>query len=314
MATAELGKLERVDVRKAWEDEAQDFTPWLADNLNFLAAELGLELELEETEKAVGRYRADILALVSQTDERVLIENQLGRADLQHLGQVLAYLAGLEAKIVVWIATDFRDEHLSAIRWLNEQTMDPFAFFAVKISAVQIGDSLLAPIFEVLERPNEWDRQVQVATRPGRLSERGVFQREFWAHCLARWKNPPKLRPNYALPHVWHTLVPESGLRVVMYVSKNGTGVYLGGRSDKEDKAQVQARAKLYRESLRESMGLENFLSSNNADCRSVLDIDSHDRSNWDRMADWLDDARQRYEEILREGRKNSEIIEPSDS
>ena len=314
MATATLGKLKRVNVRRAWEDEAQDFTPWLADNLSFLAAELGLELELEETEKAVGRYRADILALVPQTDERVLIENQLGRADLQHLGQVLAYLAGLEARIVVWIAKGFLDEHLSAIRWLNEHTMDPFAFFAVKISAVQIGDSPLAPIFEVLERPNEWDRQVQVATRPVGLSEKGVFQRDFWAHCLARWESPPKLRPNYALPHVWRKLVPESGLRVVMYVSKNGTGVYLGGKSQNEDKARVQARANLYRESLREAMGLEDFLSGNNADCRSVLDIYSHDGSNWDRMADWLDDARQKYEEILREGRKTSESKEPSDS
>ena len=75
-----------------------------------------------------------IVARVSQTDDRVLIENQLELADLQHLGQLLAYLAGLEAKLVVWIAKGFRDEHLSAIRWLNEHTVDPFAFFAVKIS------------------------------------------------------------------------------------------------------------------------------------------------------------------------------------
>ena len=131
MTTAKLGTLERVDVRKAWPHEAMDFTPWLAENLNRLAAELGLELELEDTEKHVGPYRADIVARVPLTDDRVLIENQLEWANLQHLGQVLAYLAGLEAKIVVWIATGFLDEHRTAIRWLNEHTVGGFAFFAV---------------------------------------------------------------------------------------------------------------------------------------------------------------------------------------
>ena len=77
--------------------------------LNRLAAELGLEFELEDTEKLVGPYRADIVARVPQTDDRVLIENQLEWANLQHLGQVLAYLAGLDAKIVVWIAKGFRE-------------------------------------------------------------------------------------------------------------------------------------------------------------------------------------------------------------
>ena len=102
MTITKLGTLQRVDVRKAWSHEAHDFTPWLAENLERLSAELGLELELEGQEVDVGSYRADIVARVPQTDDRVLIENQLEFADLLHLGQVLAYLAGLEAKIVVW--------------------------------------------------------------------------------------------------------------------------------------------------------------------------------------------------------------------
>ena len=157
----------------AWSHEAYDFTPWLAENLERLSVELGLELELEGQEVDVGSYRADIVARVPQTDDRVLIENQLEFADLQHLGQVLAYLAGLEAKIVVWIAKGFRDEHISAIRWLNEHTVDPFAFFAVQVGVVQIGNSELAPVFEVLERPTEWDRQVQEAGQSGELTEIG---------------------------------------------------------------------------------------------------------------------------------------------
>ena len=102
MTTAESGKLKHVDVRKAWPDEAQNFTPWLADNLPHLSTEIGIDLELEGQEVKVGMYRADIVARVPQSNDRILIENQLERADLQHLGQVLAYLAGLEARVMVW--------------------------------------------------------------------------------------------------------------------------------------------------------------------------------------------------------------------
>ena len=49
-----LSKLERVPLREAWKHEANDFTPWLAeeDNLNTLADALGLpDLKLVATEQ-----------------------------------------------------------------------------------------------------------------------------------------------------------------------------------------------------------------------------------------------------------------------
>ncbi len=109
MAMRQLGALDSVDPREAWDHEAQDFTPWLAENLDRLATEIGFNLELEGTEVHVGSRRADIVARNPEDDSRVLIENQLEHADLHHLGQVLAYLAGLEAKTVVWIAKGFED-------------------------------------------------------------------------------------------------------------------------------------------------------------------------------------------------------------
>jgi len=307
MTTSKLGTLERVELRQAFSNEAQDFTPWLAENLERLSVELGIELELEGEEVGVGSYRADIVARVPQTDDRVLIENQLEWADLQHLGQVLAYLAGLEAKIVVWIAKGFRDEHLSAIRWLNEHTVDPFAFFAVQVGVDQIGASQLAPVFDILERPNEWNRQVQVAGRSGEFSRRGEFQREFWAHCLSRWKHRPKLRENYALPNIWHEKVKGPELRVVQYISSKGVGNYLGGRSQNEDNARVVGRIEPYRKSLKEALQGVNFLPGKNPDCRTVLEVDTQDRNNWDQMASWLEEQRLKYEAILRTNPESSE-------
>ena len=96
-------------------------------------------------------------------DSVILIENQLEQTDHTHLGQIMTYLAGLDAKTVVWIAPSFREPHLSAIRWLNEHTADGFSFFALKARVVRIGDSPFAPMFEVVEQPNLWDRQIEAA-------------------------------------------------------------------------------------------------------------------------------------------------------
>lgn len=90
----------------------------------------------------------------------IVIENQLEQSDHTHLGQILTYLAGLKAKTVIWIAPEFRTPHLSAIRWLNERTIEGFSFFAIRVRVVRIGDSPVAPIFEVVEQPNDWDRAV----------------------------------------------------------------------------------------------------------------------------------------------------------
>jgi len=297
MATEKLGKLERVDVRKAWSHEAHDFTPWLAESLDRLGEELGIELEFEGREVHVGPYRADIVARVPQTDDRVLIENQLEEANLQHLGQVLAYLAGLETRIVVWIARGFRDEHLSAIRWLNEHTADPFAFFAVKVSVVQIGDSPLAPVFEVLERPNEWNREVQAAGRNAEHARVVQLKREFWQHYL-RVDQDAQIPPGFSHHTISH-VVEEAELRIYQFITYRDVGVYLKA-SGSETMEEFEARIEPYRGLFEQKIEKVNY-SKWDWYWVTIHDIgDTQDRSNWDNMAQWLSEQRQLYEEILR--------------
>ena len=59
----QLGRLEKVGLREVWAHEAGNFTPWLAqpDNIALLGDTIGLELEVEEQEKSVGPFSADIL-------------------------------------------------------------------------------------------------------------------------------------------------------------------------------------------------------------------------------------------------------------
>src|SRR5687768_17339149 len=124
---AQFARLTEVDIRDAWTHEAHDFTPWLLANLEGIAEALGIPLEDEGSEVAVNTFSADILARNPLDDSLVLIENQLGSSDHKHLGQIMTYLAGLEAKIVVWIATGFHQSHLSALKWLNDHTDERFS-------------------------------------------------------------------------------------------------------------------------------------------------------------------------------------------
>ena len=154
----ELGSITNVDPRSVWPNEAGDFTPWLAEHADLLGAALGMDIEITEREVAVGPFSLDLLGRVGS--DRVVIENQLERTDHGHLGQLLAYAAGLDAKIVVWISPEVRDEHREAVHWLNEQTTEAVAFFAVELEVWRIGESLPAPRFNVVAQPSNFQRGI----------------------------------------------------------------------------------------------------------------------------------------------------------
>lgn len=181
----ELSRLEPVELRDIWPNEAADFTPWLAEeeNLNLLAETLVLEFELEGQEVNVGSFRADILCQNIDNGSQVLIENQFGVTDHDHLGKILTYSAGLGAHTVIWIAEEFRDEHLAALDQLNEITDKDFRYFGVEIKVWQIGDSARAPQFDIVSKPNDWrGTMIREArhTEGKELSERQSQNIQFW--------------------------------------------------------------------------------------------------------------------------------------
>lgn len=154
-----LGRLKRLeDIRTVWPNEALNFTPWLAedDSLALLGETIGIDLEFVGREQWVGPFRADLLCIDSSTHTRVLIENQFGKTDHSHLGQVITYAAGLEAVTIVWIAERFTDEHRAALDWLNRSTAEGVNFFGLEVELWQIGASMPAPKFNVVSQPNDW--------------------------------------------------------------------------------------------------------------------------------------------------------------
>ena len=188
MTKPELSRLERItDLRTVWENEATGFTPWLAseDNLALLGDTIGMDLELEATEKDVGPFRADILCKDTATGNWVLVENQLERTDHAHLGQLLTYAAGLKAVTIVWIADCFTEEHRAALDWLNDITDDRFNFFGLEIELWRIGESPVAPKFNVACKPNDWSKTVSTAARSiddEALTETRRGQLAFWTY------------------------------------------------------------------------------------------------------------------------------------
>lgn len=186
MTDIQFGRLVDLPLREAWKHEALQFTPWLAENIDHLSEVIGIPLELTGTEVAVESFSADILARNPMDDSVVLIENQLEQTDHTHLGQIMTYLAGLEAQAVVWIAPAFREPHLSTIRWLNEHTADGFSFFAVKARVVRIGDSPYAPIFEIAAQPNDWERTIKRKAASGDGASYYDIKQEFWRTLIDR--------------------------------------------------------------------------------------------------------------------------------
>lgn len=235
-----LGRLQKVDLRSEWLKEDRDFTPWLAreENITLLGETLNMSLEVEQEERRVGRFSADILCKdTSSTDAGwVVIENQLETTDHTHLGQILTYAAGLEAKICVWVAAKFHEEHRAAIDWLNEISGDDHQFFGLEIELWRIGDSPAAPKFNIVAKPNDWKREVGRSARsmePANLTETKRLQLQFWEALKTRLTGHPTLRSQKPLPQHWATFsIGRSGMHLgaIINTRENRIGVelYLG--------------------------------------------------------------------------------------
>ncbi len=153
MTGPESGNKEYVNLREVWQDEASDFTPWLAQNLDRLGKALNMELELCGTEALAGDFRLDILAK-DGNGKAVVIENELEPTwDHGHLGQLLTYAAHFSARTLIWVAPWFNDVQRAAIEWLNRWTGENIKIYGVEVRVLRIGDSPPAPEFHIAVGP-----------------------------------------------------------------------------------------------------------------------------------------------------------------
>ena len=189
-----IDTLVSVPVRELWPNEASDFTPWLHDNPEILGDLLGTELFPQDREATVGRYSADLLFRDS-SDRVVVVENLFGATDHDHLGKLITYSAGLGAGVAVLLAEEFRDEHRSALDWLNHISQDDFVFFGVILEAWRIGHSNPAPRLRVDTQPDNWSRAVR--STAAHDSPTAQAYRRFWGLFLPRLHEADGARPKW---------------------------------------------------------------------------------------------------------------------
>lgn len=290
-----LGSLQRVNLRDFWNDEAREFTPWLAreQNLRLLGEAIGVELEFEAAESRVGAFKADIVAKEVGTEDRVIIESQLERTNHDHLGKLLTYASGIGAKVVVWIASEITDEHRRALDWLNEITGEQFSFFALEIELWRIGNSEPAPKFNLVCRPNDWAKSLTGSEDPSEPTETKLSQLEFWKGLVdyANTKDTA-LSLRKPRPQHWYSLaVGRSRFNLSLTVNtmrrRIGCELYIRHRQSKKAFALLQEQ----RMAIESELGVLEWRElPHKRDCRIVQyrPGDIQDRRQWPDLHAWL--------------------------
>ena len=292
-----LGRLEPVDLRTYWENEATSFTPWLASeaSLSLLSDAVSMDLELAGQEQWVGPYRADILCknmALGDEGEWVLIENQLGRTDHSHLGQLLTYAAGLHACSIIWIAKQFTEEHRAALDWLNEHTTQDIKFFGLEIQLWRIGDSAFAPKFNVVSQPNNYSRTTNASRNP--VSSETSFRYGYWSAFLAKLADAPEplklVKPSTVN---WISFsIGRTGIKINPVINPSAGWVrvelYLSGNSAKAWFQQLQS----HQQNVEAKTGpLEWEGLAGKKDCRIAVykrNSDAKSETDWPEQHAWL--------------------------
>lgn len=318
-----LGTLKYLSLKHVWPHEERDFTPWLAqeENLASLSDALGLELQLEQIEVAVGPYSADMLAKDSEGNY-VIIENQFNKTNHDHLGKLITYGATLGASIVIWIAERFSEEHQRAIEWLNERTTDDLSLFAVQPKVFQIDDSKPAVEFYVVERPNEIVKSASLAkaTAGAEISESQALQLEFWTEFRKRLlekKVMPSARP--ARPQYWYD-VPLGRSYINLSNILNTTDGRMGIRVYIHNAIAASALEQLLaqREAIESEIGTQLLWNPNPNNRDKIISlsrpIQLENKQSWPEAIDWLVEMTARFRTSFVHRVKNLQISPAGDA
>ena len=298
-----IGSIKRVTLREVWPHEAFDFTRWLQDNLEELNQVLDVPLTAAEREQPAGSFNIDLVA-EDESGNTVIIENQLERSNHDHLGKLLTYLVGVEARAAIWIVSDPRPEHVKVINWLNESSSGDF--YLIKVEAIRIGESAPAPLFTRIVGPSEEARQIGDTRKE--LAERDHSRRSFWIDLLERASTRTKLHAaiSPSTDNWISTGAGKGGLGLNYVVLQHGARVelYIDTR-DQEENDRIFNALYAQKESIENRFGgelgwdhVEGRQSS-----RVRYDIESGgylDEERWPEIHDEMIDAMIRLERALR--------------
>lgn len=290
-----LSRILKVNPRNIWRHEALDFTRWLAEeeNISLLCDELQINIENVKTEAGAGRYSVDIVADEIESNRKVIIENQLEATDHKHLGQILTYASSFDASLIIWIVTDYTEEHRQAIDWFNRNMTDHISFFLVQIEIYQIGDSLPAPKFNIICEPNDWGKTIKKSEGGDKVSELKLLQQEFW-EAVREYTNHHPVKLNYGRtprPQHWYNIsfgTSRCHLALTVNSQKGYVGCEVYIRNDQE----LYEIFKRNRDEIETAIGAQlDWMDLPDATASRVIithPADIFKREKWDQYAEWL--------------------------
>lgn len=289
----QLGTITKIkDLRSVWAHEAHDFTKWLSEeeNLSLLGEAIGIDIVLEERESPVGDFNADLFAYEEGTQRRIIIENQLEDTNHEHLGKIITYASGKDAEVVVWIVKRARDEHRQAIEWLNQHTDNRIGFFLIEIELWQIGASLKAPMFNIVEKPNDWAKEMKGSES---LNETKRITLNFWQQFVDKMHTNADFMKQFSLrtPKPRHYFDISAGssqyhLSLTYRTQKNiiESGIYI---SDNKD---IFEKFKSNKDQIEEMLGCTLDWREAAKACRIIArqSVDTKNSARWNNYFDWM--------------------------
>lgn len=305
-----VAKLTEVPLREIWKNEAEDFTAWLGDNIDYLNEELETTLTVVSREEDVGPFHADLVA-EDEYGEKVVIENQLEMTDHDHLGKLVTYLSNLDAKSAIWITSEPKQEHINAINWLNERLNKAgIRFYLVGVKAYKIGDSSPAPKFSIIAGPSEEAKTIGKEKEED--VERHVKRREFWEMLLKKAENRLPLYSNVS-PTKDHWLSAGSGKSGIhygflIYARGGGGGLELvisRGKDAKEENKKIFDELSSHKEEIERDFGEKITWERLETKISSRLEVNYligglYQLEKWDELQEKMIDGMIRFERALK--------------
>ena len=212
-----IGKLRKLDVKeikKIWPREEQDLSPWITDNIELLNELLKLQIEIVGREEYVHNFRLDLVGTDNYSKMPVIIENQFGVSDHEHLGKLITYSAGKEAGIIIWIANEIQIGHKEAIEWLNKISPQEMAFYGIELEVFEIDKSSPAPNLRIVAGPPPSKKK---PIPVGEMSPRNKKYLDFFNKLVSKIIN---IKPNFTRAKAWPLSFWNTG------VGRSGFSVY----------------------------------------------------------------------------------------
>ena len=257
----DFGKIKKIPLKEAWKTESE-LRDWLFENIDSLGNKLGLELEPVEMESRVGDFALDILARdLGSREANVAIELQFNKTDHDHLGKLLTYAAGIDAKHIILVAEELREEHRQTLDWLNQNTDESKNFFGVIVEIFQIDDSKPAQNFNAVVTPNEWQKTSK-KNAGGKLTPKARTYQEFFQSLIDELRKEHKFTGlRKGQPQNWSSFV--SGIISGVSFGANFTGNSEARVEIYIDVADAKKNTKLFNWLLTQKEKIESELGKN---------------------------------------------------